>query len=225
MNFRTFTLGAGEYFEYAVGNGNWTQFTSTVSDIPFGGTLGNLRLRGKSSQGTATNSSRRSIISFGNASVEVSCRGDIRTLVDYEHYETTSTANARFAHLFSNCTALTMAPALPATDMKDACYQDMFECCTALTTAPVLPATTLKPLCYSFMFYGCSKLSEVKMLATDVSAMGCLNYWLTNAGTSATSRTLTLVISTVYGTIDTTANYLPDNWEQGAAGTTINYLN
>ena len=44
-----FTLGAGEYFEYAVGDGNWTQFTSTVSNISFGGTLGNLRLRGKSS--------------------------------------------------------------------------------------------------------------------------------------------------------------------------------
>ena len=247
----SFTLGAGEYFEYAVGNGNWTQFTSTVSNIPFGGTLGNLRLRGKSSKGTAIDNHQYSKISFDYASVEVSCRGDIRTLVDYEDYETTSTANARFIHLFSNCIALTTAPALPATTLASYCYDNMFSGCTALTTAPALPATTLKTGCYNVMFAdctalttapdlpattladycycnmfsGCSKLSKVKMLATDVSATGCLSYWLTNAGTSATSRTLTLDNSTVYGIINITTNYLPDNWKQGAAGTTINYLN
>ncbi|MDD6473757.1 MAG: hypothetical protein PUF62_12140, partial [Bacteroidales bacterium] len=277
MRFRTFTLGAGEYFEYAVGDGNWTQFTSKVSNIPFGGTLGNLRLRGKSSQGTANNigNDEYSSISFGNASVEVSCRGDIRTLVDYEHYETTSTANARFARLFYNCTSLTTAPALPATtladfcycfmfynctslttapalpatEMKNSCYQDMFELCTALTTAPALPATTLvtgcyhamfynctalttapelpattlATYCYCFMFSGCSKLSEVKMLATNVSATDCLLYWLTDAGTSATSRTLTLSSLSIYNEIKGDADYLPNNWKTDQA--TIQYTN
>ena len=47
-------LGANEYFEYSVGDGEWQRLT-TVDNITFGGTLGSLRLRGKSSKGTATN--------------------------------------------------------------------------------------------------------------------------------------------------------------------------
>jgi hypothetical protein len=34
----------------------------------------------------------------------------------------------------------------------------MFRGCTALTTAPALPATTLAVCCYSGMFYGCTNL-------------------------------------------------------------------
>ena len=37
---------------------------------------------------------------------------------------------------FEGCTNLTMAPALPATTLKDACYQNMFKGCTSLTTPP-----------------------------------------------------------------------------------------
>ena len=35
------------------------------------------------------------------------------------------------------------------------------------------------------MFSGCSKLSEVKCLATDVSADGCVKDWLADAGKEA----------------------------------------
>ena len=197
MELINFTLGAGEYFEYAVGDGNWTQFTSEVSNISFGGNLGELRLRGKSSKGTAIDNGKYSKISFGDANVKVSCRGDIRTLVDYKDYETTSTANAGFTYLFQGC--------------------------TALTTAPVLPATTLADHCYRFMFMYCTGLSEVKMLAMDVSATDCLSYWLTSAGTNATSRTLTLSSQSIYNEIKNNVSYLPNNWSQGQA--TIQYTN
>ena len=240
----SFTLGEGEYFEYSVGGGKWTKFTNTVENVTFGGTLGNLRLRGKSSKGTATHFIDYSKISFSTANVPVTCTGDIRTLIDYASYSTVETGNARFCYLFYNCMALTSAPELPATSLADSCYFSMFKGCTSLTeapelkaeslaeycyrsmfygctslkTAPELKATKLEDNCYSAMFYGCSALSSVKMLATNVEANQCLNDWLTNAGTSASSRTLTVANEAAYLSI---VSYLPSDWQSGSA--TINY--
>lgn len=226
--YEAFSMGDGEYFEYSVGNGEWKRFTSTVESIKFGGSYGNLRLRGKSSQGTTgykNNECRSySTISFGK-NPKVSCTGDIRTLIDYENYADVSTENARFIGLFEgntklttapalpattlakqcyhtmfyDCSSLTEAPSLPATTLTDYCYCEMFEGCSSLTKAPALPATTLAGLCYYRMFYGCSALSSVTMLATDgFSSHQCLDSWLGDAGTNVSSRTLTLANQEVY---------------------------
>ena len=72
------------------------------------------------------------------------------------------------------------------------------------------------------MFNGCTALSSVTMLATDVSASGCLDYWLYDAGTSATSRTLTVASEAAYNSI---VGNLPDNWKKGATGTTVTFKN
>ena len=180
MNFQpqswydTFSLGEGDYFEYSVGGGKWTRFTSTISyenAVAFGGAKGNLRLRGKSSKGTASdNASNYSTISFGNTTA-VSCKGDIRTLIDYKSYASANTENARFCYLFSGCTALSTAPELPAITLADNCYYGMFYNCSSLTTAPKLPAQTLKDRCYSNMFAGCSSLTtapELSSMTLDV---------------------------------------------------------
>ena len=218
-----FTLGTGEYFEYSVGNGSWTRFTSTVSDIHFGGTLGDLRLRGKSSKGTADTWSL-STISFGTAGISVDCKGDIRTLIDYENYNTASTANAMFSELFYKNTQLKTAPDLPAHMLANSCYVHMFGGCTSLIKAPELPATTLSEHCYDGMFYGCSKLSEITMLATNISAEFCVDSWLDEAGTDASSRTLTLVNSNIYSQIINDVLWLPEIWREGANGTSVIYL-
>ena len=208
-DYEVFSMGDGEYFEYSVGNGEWKRFNSTVS-ISFGGNYGNLRLRGKSSQGTTGYENNQctsySTISFGRTP-KVSCTGDIRTLIDYENYADVSTENARFIGLFvgntklttapalpattlaqqcyhrmfEGCSSLTEAPSLPATTLKDFCYGRMFEGCSSLTKAPALPATTLARECYYRMFYGCSALSSVTMLATNgFSSTQCLDSWLGN---------------------------------------------
>ena len=175
MNFQpqsvygAFSLGEGDYFEYSVGGGKWTRFTSTISDenaVAFGGAKGNLRLRGKSSKGTAVSNTECSTISFGNTTA-VSCTGDIRTLIDYKSYASANTENARFCYLFSGCTALSTAPELPAMTLADNCYYGMFADCSSLTQAPQLPAQTLKDRCYSYMFKGCTALST----APELSAM------------------------------------------------------
>ena len=91
-----FMLQQDEYFEYSVGGGKWEQFTSTVS-VDFGGNLGNLRLRGTSSRGTASgyNYTPLSIITFVY-DTPVACTGDIRTLGNYKDYANADTENARF---------------------------------------------------------------------------------------------------------------------------------
>ena len=60
----------------------------------------------------------------------------------------------------------------------------MFMNCTSLTTAPELPATTLAENCYSQIFDGCSNLNYIKMLATNISASRCLNYWVDGVASS-----------------------------------------
>ena len=151
--------------EYSVNGGAWT--TLGTNTVTFGGTNGNLRLRGKSSVGT-----NGATISFGN-STPVACSGDIRTLVDYENYETTNTGSAKFNSLFSNCSALVTAPELPATTLADSCYYYMFRGCSSLTQAPALPATTLAKSCYQGMFHTCSSLTTAPELPATTLANDC----------------------------------------------------
>ncbi len=218
--------------EYSVNYGEWKSIPEKgISDIQFGGSYGNLRLRGKNLNGTATNERTCSNISFSSneTNAKVACTGDIRTLLDYENYNTVNTSNARFCKLFSTCDILTSAPELPATELAQGCYYCMFFECQSLTTAPELPAMTLakgcyynmfnncraltsapelpaKKLandCYNGMFFECTNLESVTMLATDVSARDCLYKWLYDAGTddSVTQRTLTVASQDVYNTI------------------------
>ena len=61
------------------------------------------------------------------------------------------------------------------------------------------------------------------MLGTNVSATDCLYNWLIDAGTQASSRTLTLANPGIYNTLSNYGFYLPDNWKSGQA--TIQYAN
>ena len=171
---------AGNYtlpdLEYSVNNGTWKK---VVADNPvvFGDEHGSLRLRGKCSNGTATNENKYSTITFSDENVKVDCSGDIRTLIDYTAYETVATENSSFILLFKNCTALKSAKELLlATALKGSCYQQMFEGCTSLTQAPVLPATELQQLCYYSMFKGCTSLTEAPKLPATKLAHSCYSH-------------------------------------------------
>ena len=62
----------------------------------------------------------------------------------------------------------------------------MFSGCTSLTSAPALPATGLPIYCYYEMFKDCSSLNSVTCLATDISATGCTTDWLDGVASSGT---------------------------------------
>ena len=157
-------------FEYSVGNGEWKSIPGDGlnDEVPFGGELGTLRLRGINLKGT--NGART--VGFTNE-VNVTCSGDIRTLIDYRHYKTVDTGSAKFSRLFLNCYSLTSAPKLPSTKLAEGCYSDMFYSCESLTDAPALPATTLSKGCYENMFTGCKSLTNSPALTAPTLAECC----------------------------------------------------
>ena len=159
--------------QYSVNEGEWKNVVAD-EEVSFGGTNSTLRLRGTNIYGTASSTSEYSTITF-DPYVNVSCTGDIRTLLDYKNYKTVDTKNARFCNLFKNCTALTSAPDLPATTLASCCYGAMFFLCTNLVNAPALPAETLADECYSAMFFGCKNLVNAPALPAEALAKSCYN--------------------------------------------------
>ena len=157
--------------EYSVNNGKWENVV-VDKEVTFGGTNGDLRLRGTNINGTASGSytwSDYSTIKFTDKNVKVACTGDIRTLLDWRNYSTVDTKNAKFCYLFKDCSVLTSAPDLPATTLAGYCYFKMFEGCTSLTSAPELKATTLADECYFSMFRNCTSLTSApKLTATEL---------------------------------------------------------
>lgn len=151
--------------EYSVGEKRWEEVGT--QNIVFGGSDGNLLLRGKNRKGMDS-----AKISFAT-DAQVICTGDIRTLVDYERYDKVDTKDAVFKWLFSGCKQLVVAPELPSTDLAANCYKGMFYNCTSLRTAPELPSTKLAENCYSKMFFGCTSLKQAPKLPDAGLAKNC----------------------------------------------------
>ena len=98
----------------------------------------------------------------------------------------TQLASNCYYSMFMGCSALTAAPALPATQLANSCYRQMFYNCTTLTASPVLPATQLASNCYYRMFIDCSRLATVTCLATSgINVTNSTKEWLNGAGTDA----------------------------------------
>lgn len=243
QTFKMTTSGnyAIDKLEYSLDGNEWTAVKKD-KEVEFGGEKGSLFLRGKNLNGTATDAFIYSTISFTNPDVEVACTGDIRTLLDWGKYKTVDTKDARFIYLFDgckvltsapdlpgttlaedcyyymfqNCTSLKVAPALPATTLAEGCYCGMFYGCTSLETAPELPATNLPSNCYNAMFKGCRKLMSFTLLVPKTSISNYpyrISYWLKDAGTDATSRTLKVKDKAAYDALVTKG--LDENWKIG----------
>ena len=178
--------------EYSVGGNEWATLEAGTG-VSFGGTEGDLRLRGKNVNGTASSTSDCSNITFTNPDVNVACTGDIRTLLDWGNYSTVNTQNARFCYLFRNCAVLTSAPELPATQLASYCYNLMFKNCTNLTSV-----TMLAP-------------SDQILKYTD-----CCKSWLYEAGTDETvsSSTLKVQDKAAYDALKI-KGHLPTEWQIG----------
>ena len=129
------------------------------------------------------------------------------SLVNAPELPATTLAHSCYSSMFEGCTSLVNAPELPATTLDSECYSHMFSGCTSLVNAPELPATTLALYCYSSMFKGCKNLKKVTMLATDISAEGCLNSWL-----AAVSSTGTFIKAASMTTLPEGENGIPAGW-------------
>ena len=162
--------------QYSVNNGKWENVVAN-EEVTFGGTNGDLRLRGTNINGTASEWSTYSTITFTD-DVNVACTGNILTLLDWRNYNIVETNKAKFCSLFKDCSVLTTAPELPATKLAEHCYASMFSGCTSLTSAPELKATTLANYCYGSMFAGCTSLEKAPELpaTTLAKANNCYSF-------------------------------------------------
>ena len=110
--------------------------------------------------------------------------------------------------MFYNCKSLTQAPIISATTLAYHCCYYMFYNCTNLVIGPGLLALKLESYCYYSMFSGCISLTYLKMLATDISASGCLSSWVKNINTDNG-----VFIKNINATWDVTGdNGIPPKW-------------
>ena len=118
--------------------------------------------------------------------------------------------NYAFYKLFQNCHTIQNVSKnfLPAMVLSSNCYYYMFYNCTNLVIGPDLLALKLESYCYYSMFSGCISLAYLKMLATDISASGCLSGWVKNIDTDNG-----VFIKNINATWDVTGdNGIPPKW-------------
>ena len=158
--------------EYSTDKSTWNTWDGT--EISSAGSK--LYLRGTGNTVITGNSSNYRFVFTGTSTLKITCKGNIENLLDYETVSAgghPTMADFCYRYMFYGCTALTTAPALPATTLAHGCYADMFNGCTSLTTAPELPATKLVDLCYQGMFESCISLTTAPALPATTLANGC----------------------------------------------------
>ena len=164
----------GELF-YSTDATNWNAFTGDGATAANNG-AGEFRLYFRGKNNTLITGGNLSYWIIDADTASVACSGNIETLLDYTIVEAgnhpTMAANC-FANLFKNCTALSSAPELAATNLSNNCYVRMFMGCTGLTAAPALPATTVTGCCYQEMFEGCTSLTQAPVLPAMTLISSC----------------------------------------------------
>ena len=203
INWTASNTDIAKTIDYKLNDGGWVSITSNTGSSAPTITVNSgdkLQFRGNNEQ-YATNYSKHN--SFGGSTASFEVEGNIMSLIYGDNFKNNSTISSGYTFeglfigcaklvsaenlvlpattltdycyrsMFSNCTSLTVAPALPATTLASECYKGMFGNCTSLTTAPELPATTLRSECYAGMFGGCSKLTKAPELPATNVPWGC----------------------------------------------------
>lgn len=148
-------------------NSEWTELNDTI-EISSGESV---YVRGNNPAGISTSSEDYSCFIMTGS---LACEGNIMHLLSYTEDLTTIPGTSYcFYKLFSDCTALTSAPELPATVLGDYCYDGLFYGCTNLTTAPELASISLSNFCYREMFCRCENLIEAPDLPATIVPVGC----------------------------------------------------
>ena len=181
----SFTLAVGDAtkhwdgtLEYSTDETTWSTWdgTTTLSSVDNDGEhVLYLRGTGNTVIGYHT-ATAGTYITWVINGTDVRCNGNIETLLDYVTVEAgqhPAMAAECFYALFMGCTALTVAPTLPATTLADYCYSHIFQGCASLTQAPTLPSTTLTEGCYYCMFRGCTGLTQIPALPATTLVANC----------------------------------------------------
>ena len=160
--------------EYSTDTSTWSTWDgATTLSSATSGSDNVLYLRGTGNTAVTGNKDTYKWVLTGS---NIACIGNIENLLDYVTVESgahPTMGTYCYAHMFNGCTALTQAPALPATTLAEGCYSNMFNGCKSLTQAPALPATTLADVCYQNMFNGCKSLTQAPALPATTLANIC----------------------------------------------------
>ena len=178
--------------EYSNDKKTWATWdgTTTLSSAT-SGSENVLHLRGTGNTVITGNSANYRWVLTGS---DIVCTGNIGNLLNYATIvagRSPTIGDYCYSRMFYGCTALTQAPALPATTLANNCYQRMFYGCTSLTQAPELPATTLAIYCYDSMFKGCTSLTQAPALPATTLADHCYGYMFENCNKIKLSTTMT----------------------------------
>lgn len=193
--------------EYSLDDGStWT--TWDYSPIMLVNSGDSVYMRGINTNGFSTSFSNYSNFIMQG---EIEAEGNIMALIDYRQELDTIPCDYCFYMLFRDCTSLTKAPELPATNLTNNCYYSMFYGCTRLTVAPELPATILTNTCYGNMFFGCANLTKAPELPATDLIDGC--YYMMFNG----CRSLNYIKCFAINGINT--NGSTDFWVNGVATT------
>ena len=159
----------GQAFETSVDGTTWSVFTPGTTTITLANVGDKVYFRGDNTTVNESGSVYHQFVMTG----KIAASGNIMSLLDKTCESTIISHKYCFNSMFSSCTSLTTAPALPADTLAIYCYHGMFSGCTSLTTAPALPATTLAENCYRDMFSGCTSLTTAPALPATTLANNC----------------------------------------------------
>lgn len=188
------SAGAEEYesmnVEYSFDKVTWIPLSfdsETSDDIDTAGFHRHVYLRGVNPNGmfdvTADEPWR---IYTENEDVVISVKGNILSLIDYEHMDTIdSLPESAFLSLFHVFPVYDAQNLILPPFVSESCYANMFHGCTNLVNAPELPAIDLAQSCYGYMFMGCSSLKYVKCLAVNNKNTACTN-WMKDVSATGT---------------------------------------
>ena len=182
----TITLESGEKVYFRNDSGKWNYFYSSSNYFS-----NYFRTVFTTNQTHTVGGNINTLLDYtdlSNVSLSTGCFNDLfhndsgLTSVPSDFLLATTLAERCYYNMFSGCTSLTSAPALPATTLAPFCYCEMFEGCTSLTTPPTLPATTLAKGCYSIMFMNCTALTTPPTLPATTLAQSCYQDMFSHAG-------------------------------------------
>jgi hypothetical protein len=159
-------LSTNQTLEYSTDTTTWNTF-DTTTNITLAKAGDEVYVRGI----LRADNTGRKYTQF-EMSGKISASGNCNAIWNYQDLNTPLKVYCGY-RMFYDCTSLTTAPELPATELADMCYEQMFYNCTSLTTSPELPATTLAAQCYDGMFKGCSSLTVAPELPATVLRSSC----------------------------------------------------
>ena len=159
--------------EYNLNDSGWMTYTQG-NTITLANVGDKVQMRATEA-GNATFSSSTSNYNRFVMTGKIAASGNIQSVLD-QTMSKTNVMSYCYYSMFYDCTSLTQAPELPATELAGFCYYNMFYDCTSLTQAPELPATTLADSCYGFMFSYCKSLTKAPELPAKTLAKNCYFY-------------------------------------------------